>query len=131
MYFLPGLDTTTCHVLVVMFIATFIRSAFGFGEALVAVPLLALWLPVPPAAPLAVLVSITSAAVVGVQDWGKSRRRSAAWLVGATLVGSPLGLVMLTRLPQQAVKAALGTLILAFSGYVRLVRHAPELKSES
>ena len=38
-----------------MFIATLIRSAFGFGEALVAVPLLAFRMPLPVAAPLAVL----------------------------------------------------------------------------
>ena len=51
-------------VLGVIFIATLIRSAFGFGEALVAVPLLALLIPVEVAAPLAVLVSITVAAVI-------------------------------------------------------------------
>ena len=48
----------------VVFVATLIRSAFGFGEALVAVPLLVLCIPLPVAAPLAVLVSITIAAVV-------------------------------------------------------------------
>ncbi len=35
-------DQTTLHVLAVIGLATVIRSAFGFGEALVAVPLLAL-----------------------------------------------------------------------------------------
>ena len=39
------MDTTTLDVLAVIFIATLIRSAFGFGEALIAVPLLALRLP--------------------------------------------------------------------------------------
>jgi hypothetical protein len=51
-------------VLTVIFLATLIRSAFGFGEALVAVPLLALLIPVEVAAPLAVLVSITVALVI-------------------------------------------------------------------
>ena len=45
----------------VIFLATLIRSAFGFGEALVAVPLLALLIPVEQAVPLATLVSITVA----------------------------------------------------------------------
>jgi uncharacterized membrane protein YfcA len=57
------------HVLLVIFIATLIRSTFGFGEAMVAVPLLALRIPVGIAAPLAMLVSITVAGVVVVQDW--------------------------------------------------------------
>jgi len=52
------------YVLAVIFVATIVRSTFGFGEALVAVPLLALRIPVSVAAPLAVLVSITVAALV-------------------------------------------------------------------
>jgi hypothetical protein len=53
-------DWTILPVLAVIFLATLIRSAFGFGEALVAVPLL---MPVEEAAPLATLVSITVATV--------------------------------------------------------------------
>ena len=41
----------TTWVLAVVFVATFIRSAFGFGEAVIAVPLLALLVPVDVAAP--------------------------------------------------------------------------------
>ena len=62
------MDATAVWVVAVVFVATLIRSAFGFGEALIAVPLLALFLPVKTAAPLAVLVSITIAAVVVAQD---------------------------------------------------------------
>ena len=79
-----------------IFVATLIRSVFGFGEALVAVPLLALRLPVNVAAPLAVLVSITVAAVIIAQDWRKIHLRSTGWLVLPTLFGIPLGLLLLT-----------------------------------
>jgi uncharacterized membrane protein YfcA len=64
-----GADWTILPVLAVIFLATLIRSAFGFGEALVAVPLLALLMPVEKAVPLATLVSITVAGVVVAQDW--------------------------------------------------------------
>jgi len=57
------LDPLTLLVVVVFFGATLLRSALGFGEALIAVPLLAFVLPVKVAAPIAVLVSITVAAV--------------------------------------------------------------------
>jgi len=50
-------------VLAVLFLATFVRSTLGFGEALVAVPLLALFIPIKVAAPVAVLISITVAAI--------------------------------------------------------------------
>lgn len=58
------MDTTALFVLIVVFIATFIRSAFGFGEALIAVPLLVLRIPLKIAAPLAVLLSIALPAVL-------------------------------------------------------------------
>ncbi len=95
--------------------ATLVRSAFGFGEALIAVPLLAFCIPVRVAAPLAVLVSITIAAVVVVQDWRHIHLRSAGWLVLATLFGIPLGLLLLTWGPESLVKAGLGVLILLFA----------------
>src|SRR3954468_1913367 len=95
-HFQLALDATTVPVLLVIFLATLVRSAFGFGEALIAVPLLALWIPVEIAAPLAVLVSITIAAVVVVQDWKSIHLRSTTWLVAATLLGIPLGILMLT-----------------------------------
>lgn len=97
--------------------ATLIRSAFGFGEALVAVPLLALFLPLQVAAPLAVLVSISIAAIVVTQDWRYIHMRSAGWLLFATALGIPLGLYMLTRSPERLVKAGLGAMILLFSAY--------------
>ncbi len=91
------MDATTVYVLLVIFVATLIRSAFGFGEALVAVPLLAIRIPISVAAPLAVLVSITVAAVIIAQDWRNIHVRSAGWLVVSTLFGIPLGLMLLTE----------------------------------
>jgi len=122
---------TTLHVLIVVFLATLFRSAFGFGEALIAVPLLALFLPLKVAAPLAVLVSITIAAVVVAQDWRKIHVRSAGWLVAASLFGIPVGLLLLTSSHQQAVKIALAIFIMAFSLYSLLGRKPPELKTDS
>ncbi|HVY44569.1 MAG TPA: sulfite exporter TauE/SafE family protein, partial [Minicystis sp.] len=80
-----------------------------------AVPLLALRLPVDVAAPLAVLVSITVAAIVLVQDHRDVHLRSAGWLVGATLLGIPLGLLLLVRVDGRVVKAVLGVVIVGFA----------------
>src|SRR5437868_10825492 len=98
-------DWTTIQVLGVIFLATLIRSALGFGEALVAVPLLALLLPVEVVAPLAVLVSITVAAVALVRDRRQVQFRSALWLLLPTLPGIPLGLLLLTQVAEAVVKA--------------------------
>lgn len=104
-------------VIAVVFLATFIRSAFGFGEALVAVPLLALLIPVSVAAPLAVLVSITVAGFVVVQDHSDLDFRSAGWLVLFTLPGIPLGLLLLKSVPEPVVKIALACVVIAFALY--------------
>ena len=125
------IDATTVGVLAVVFVATLFRSAFGFGEALIAVPLLVLFIPLKVAAPVAVLVSITIAAVVVVQDWRKIHVRSAGWLVGATLFGIPFGLALLTSSHQKTVKIALAIFILAFAVYSLFGRKPPELKSDS
>lgn len=104
-------------IMAVVFIATFIRSAFGFGEALVAVPLLALLMPVSVAAPLAMLVSITVAGVVVIQDHSDLDLRSAGWLVVFTLPGIPLGLLLLKSVAEPVVKGALACVVIAFAFY--------------
>jgi uncharacterized membrane protein YfcA len=123
-------DAVVLHVVAVVFVATLIRSWLGFGEALVAVPLLALRMPVDMAAPIAVLVSITVAAVVVVQDWRDIHVRSAGWLILATLAGIPMGLWLLTRFDGRMVKAILGIVILSFAGYSLANRSPWHLRSD-
>jgi uncharacterized protein len=102
-------------VVIVFLGATLVRSAFGFGEALIAVPILAFVLPVEVAAPVATLVSITVAVVVVVQDWRHIHLRSAAWLVFSTLLGIPLGLLLLRTVSEPIVKGGLGVLVAGFA----------------
>src|SRR3954471_23980579 len=101
----------------VLGLATLIRSAFGFGQALIAVPLLALVVPVQVAAPLAVLASITVAALALLQDSSDVHVKSAGWLVLSTAVGIPVGLLALTHVAEPLVKGALAVVIIAFSTY--------------
>jgi len=119
-----AIDAITLQVLLILFIAALIRSALGFGEALIAVPLLAFCLPLKVAAPLAVLVSITIASIVVVQDWKKIHVYSTGWLVLFTLLGIPVGLWFLTSSHPREVKAALAVIIMAFAAY-SLVGKAP------
>ena len=125
------MDATTLQVLLIVFFATLIRSAFGFGEALIAVPLLAFCIPVKVAAPLAVLLSVTIAAIVVAQDWQKVHFRSTAWLVLSSVCGIPLGLWLLAGGHQTVVKTVLSLVIIAFSAYSLLVRTPPLLGRDS
>ena len=112
-----ALDPITLYVIAVVFVATLIRSTFGFGEALVAVPLLALRIPVTVAAPLAVLVSIVVAGAIVVSDWRSIELRSARGLIIASLFGIPFGVLLLTKTSDLIVKLVLGSIIIVFSLY--------------
>jgi uncharacterized protein len=124
------LDWVTLYLLAVIFLATTIRSGFGFGEALIAVPLLATVMPVKIAAPVAALVSITVAAVVVAQDWRKIHFRSAFGLVVATLFGIPLGLLLITMVEEEVVNGILAVSIIGFSCYCLASRGGMELKND-
>ena len=93
-------------------------------------PLLALVIPIRIAAPVAVLVSITVALAVLLQDWRHVQLRSASWLILSTLVGIPLGLVLLIRVPSELVKAGLALVIVAFCSYSLLTRRDAALDDD-
>jgi uncharacterized protein len=118
-------------ILCIVFVATLIRSAFGFGEGLIAVPLLAFFIPVAQAAPLVGLLSITIAAVVVVQDWRRIHLQSTGWLVLPTFFGIPLGVLLLTGRHPQAVKAVLAVILIIFSAYSLIGRKPPELHEDN
>jgi uncharacterized membrane protein YfcA len=118
-------------VMCIMFFATLIRSAFGFGEALISVPVLVLRIPLEIAAPLAVLVSITIAALIVMQDWRQVHVRSAGWLLLSTMFGIPLGLMLLMNPHQEIVKLILAAVILCFAIFSLTLTEGARLKSDS
>ena len=120
----------TLHVVAVLFCATLVRSAFGFGEALIAVPLLALALPAEIAAPVAVMVSITVAAIVVAQDWRDVQVSTTVWLVLSSMAGIPLGLLLLRTVSEPVVKGVLGVIVGAFATASLLNRGSYELKND-
>jgi uncharacterized membrane protein YfcA len=124
-------DVDLLYVIGVVFVATLVRSTFGFGEALIAVPLLALRVPVEVAVPLAAALSVGVAAVVVVQDARLVEVRSAAWLVGASVVGIPFGVWLLGAADERIVKAVLAAVIVGFSVWSLAARTPPWLGRDS
>jgi len=104
-------------IVLISFLASFIRSTFGFGEALVALPLLALMLPLHVAVPLALMLSIAIALLVIVQDHQHIHFNQAKWLILSAIPGIPLGLYLMLQLKEGVTKIALGLLICLFSIY--------------
>ncbi len=122
-------DATTAATVGIVFLGTMVRASLGFGEALVAVPLLALVMPVEQAAPLAVLVSITVAGLILLRDWRQVQFGGAGRLLGSTLFGIPVGLWLLRTMPESVVKGLLAVLLMGFSLHVlrgRLTHTLPD-----
>jgi uncharacterized membrane protein YfcA len=117
-------------VIAISFVATLIRSTFGFGESLVAVPLFALLLPIDVAVPLSVLISILVAMIAVVQDREAIHFDSANWLIGFALLGIPLGLLILVYADAYWVKLALGGLIAGYATYALVTRRTLHLERD-
>ena len=107
----------TFYILIIIFIATLVRSTFGFGESLIAVPLLVLLIPIEIAVPLSVLISILIAAFVVVQDRKQIHFNSAKWLIIFATTGIPIGLLLLIYGNENLTKLILGILIILYSIY--------------
>jgi uncharacterized protein len=105
-------------VVLVVFLGALTRTTFGFGEAVVAMPLLAL-LPVglPTAASLMAIVGLV---IAGVSMFGSARavdRGVLLRLLLGTVVGVPLGLLLVLAVPEAAVSLALGLFLVGYGVY--------------
>lgn len=118
-------------IIIISFFATLVRSTFGFGESLVAVPLFVLFIPLEVAVPLSVLISVLVALVVVLQDHREVHIASAKWLILYALLGIPIGLLILIYGNAYWVKIGLGGLIVVYSLYTLWARNAFTLEHDS
>jgi uncharacterized protein len=104
-------------VILVLFFASLIKVVLGFGEALVAMPVLTLMIGIHTATPLVGLVSITLTALVLLQH-RQHIEVSRVWrLVIASGCGVPFGLMVLRYFPAEVAIRLLGLLIVLYSLY--------------
>lgn len=108
-------------VLPIIFISAFIRSALGFGDALVAMPLLAMTISMTVATPLVAIIASTSAMLILLKDWQKADWRSAGRLIIAAFFGTIAGLYSLKNFPEIYMKFVLGAVIAVY-GLYNLIR---------
>ena len=101
-------------VLGVLFGSTLIRSTFGFGNALVAMPLLFLLIGVKAASPLVALSGTVISLVMLIQEWRALQWKETIFLLAASLPGIPLGLALLTSVPESMVRGILGLVLIGF-----------------
>lgn len=125
-----GFLLSLLSVAAVLFICTFIRSALGFGDALLAMPLLALLISLKTATPLVALMSMAISTSIILTDWDRVDLHAAWRLIVASLIGIPFGLILLNLAPEVLVKAILGLLLVLYGLYNLLTPGLPLLQNE-
>src|SRR5579872_2714337 len=110
--------TTVVMVVAVVFAGAIMRATFGFGEAVVSMPLLAL-LPVSLHTSISLigLVGLTVAAMTITSGWRHIDRSILIWLTIATLAGIPVGLLLVTLAPAVVVTKTLGAFLIVYGIY--------------
>ncbi|QSO54670.1 sulfite exporter TauE/SafE family protein [Alicyclobacillus curvatus] len=104
--------------LFVVFLGALTRTTFGFGEAVVSMPLLTL-LPINlhTSVSLMGLVGLTVALLTVTTGWRDIHYRALIPLVAAALVGIPVGLMMVTVVPTKVLTGLLGVALVTYGVY--------------
>jgi hypothetical protein len=124
------MDSIILIILSIVFISTLTRSTFGFGDALIAMPLLALFIDIKIATPLIALVAFFIAISILLKNWQKVEFKSAWRLIIASLVGIPIGIWYLDDINENIIKLILGFIVLFFAIYSLLKPKIHRLKGE-
>jgi uncharacterized membrane protein YfcA len=117
-------------ILCIVFVAALTRSTFGFGDALIAMPLLALFIDIKIATPLMALIAFFIAISILIKNRNKVEFKSVWRLIVASLVGIPIGIWYLDDINENTIKLILGIIILLFASYNLAKPNLHQLKSE-
>jgi uncharacterized protein len=104
-------------IICIVFFAIFISATFGFGDALISMPLLTMVIGGADTAPLVALLSTLTSGIIFWRD-----RRNVAWrrllpLLSAAILAMPFGFWLARSFDEQSMKIYLGAVIVIFSVY--------------
>lgn len=99
----------------ILLLAYYLRGITGFGSGLIAVPLLALFLPLQFVVPLVLLLDFTASLVLGGVHFKHVQWNEVSILIPLSVVGVALGTSLLVNLPQAPMLLALALLVLVFA----------------
>lgn len=102
-------------VLAVAFIAAMVRVIWGFGDGIVGIPILSLLIGLEAGAPVLALMSVLLAILLLRERPGLVDLGVVARLLAGALAGAPLGLYVLTDLPEVWAHRSLGVVLIGFA----------------
>lgn len=103
-------------------VAYFVRGVAGFGSGLIAIPLLALVLPLTLVVPLVVFLDYVASANHGIQDRAQIQWRQILPLLPFTAVGVLTGLYLFKTVDAVMLAHALGVFIVLYALYTLFVK---------
>lgn len=109
------MDLILVAIIAIIFASAFVRSAFGFGDALIAMPLLALFISLDIATPLIGLCAITYSSLILIKEWRRVKYKDVIVLIITAFIGIPIGIYLLKGNYDQIMKLSLGFLIVFFA----------------
>lgn len=109
--------------LLIIFSAAFTQGVAGFGNALVAVPLLAFFLPLRTIVPLTILGGLLITVYLSWRLWPHIDRRKIIPLILGCIPGVLMGSLLLKNLPQDILRLLLAALLLSYSSYSLLKKN--------
>ncbi|WP_172195069.1 sulfite exporter TauE/SafE family protein [Saccharibacillus qingshengii] len=115
--------------MLIIFAASFTQSLTSFGFALIALPLLSLFLPLHQAVPIIVILSLLVCLTVVIPNRRDVNVRQVWLLILAGMVAAPFGTYLLLVVSPSVLKSATGILITVFAALMLLGRSVP-IRSE-
>ncbi|MEZ6124055.1 MAG: sulfite exporter TauE/SafE family protein [Planctomycetaceae bacterium] len=114
----------------ILVLAALVRGAFGFADALLAMPLMCLVVPVATAAPLMCLTGFLSANVILFREWKSLHLPSTLRLMVFGALATPVGVWGIRYLDDRIVKGVLGLVVVGFAIWSLSGRASLRLKTE-
>lgn len=99
----------------IVLLAYFIRGIAGFGSGLIAVPLLALFLPLTFVVPLILLLDFTASLVMGGLDLKRVQWKEVGMLIPFSIIGVLAGAHLLINLPAMPMLLTLAAFVFVFA----------------
>ncbi len=122
-------NATILTVAAILFLAAFTQSLSGFGLALVSMPLLAPLIGIRTATPLVALISVFVEAGLLFHYRAALNVRAIWRLVISAVIGSPLGVIFLTKVDGKLAMVVLGIVIAGYAIYALADLNLPKLHS--
>lgn len=111
------MTTLLLTALAILFLSALVKTTLGFGEALLAMPLLTLTLGLGSATPIVGLMGLILTTLMIRDQWRQIELRATWRLLAAAGIGIPIGILLMRWVPATLAKQVLGLVLIGFGAF--------------